>query len=138
MSSRRNFWGSAIGQLSAFIDEAAGTPQLAASSLPSMDDDVLEMLIPSIVENINIVGDDDVITARIDSNNVVRLFERGESSLFIFNQINGENTIGEIAVAYGLAFPTDHRDATTAVRDLFLELVHKGICIPTNSIDRLT
>jgi len=130
---RRRFFRSAVGEAAAFFDELRGIPQLRLSDLASLDWNALRSLVPVITPNTRIEPGDPVIQACVvEREEPIPLFAAGSLEASIFNGFNGLSSLEEIASDLVERYGLEYEDAVPKVRSLFLHLVGKGICVPSN------
>jgi len=131
--NRRGFFRFLARESAVWFDEARGRPQMRLSDLPKLPPDALGELVPQILPGVEIVPKATEVQARRPGETEpVTLFRLEETNLFIFNQLNGRATLGDIVRAVSAIKGLDEKEALARVRALFLGLVRLRVCAPSN------
>jgi len=117
------------------FEEMHGRPQLALADLPALPDEAIAQLVPSIRVGVEIFLSDGVVHARLpDRDTPVVVFHPTSVATLIFNGFNGERSLGELARELSVATSWPAEQSLAAVKDLFLDLVRLGVCVPGNYV----
>ncbi|MGE5391382.1 MAG: hypothetical protein ACM3PE_10005 [Deltaproteobacteria bacterium] len=136
VASRRGFFKSLVGQISALVDELSGLPQLSLADLPQLPDETMAQVKPLIIKEIFITVDDEYIFARKPGKDQdIRLIATDRANLYVFNLFNGILPLAEIAGHLAEYMTWDEEKSFDFTRNLFLDLVRIGVCVPGNSPD---
>ena len=135
-TNRRRFLRALAGDLLGFADELSGRPQLAMNDLPELTDTALARIVPVISPGVAIVSLSEGVGARYPDGEIRGpLFESGAIQLFLFNRINGETALGQMAHELAAEFSLSPEASLAQTRELFLCLVRLGVCVPSNLVE---
>ncbi len=131
---RRQLFTLLIKELHIFSDDEKNNGSLKLSSLGSMEDKMLEKLIPFIKSENNIFIKDKVIV--LDNKSLdepLKLCCADELSQFVIELFNGKNSIKNISRSLSMHADISLVQSFNYTRGLFLTLVSFGVCVPINS-----
>jgi hypothetical protein len=133
--ARRGFFRSIVGRVASIVDEARGIPQYSLKDLGSFTDELIAQIKPMILPNVKIIITNDQVNAqREGSEETCFIFQCKCDNTFVFNQFNGQNTIGQISAEFAKVMSWKEEDAFSYTKDFFLKLVRLKICIPGNPV----
>jgi hypothetical protein len=99
-----------------------------------MSDDQLMDFIPAILPGCQIEMRGDAVWGRLENWSTANfLFTMDRRSSFCFNQMNGQNSLKEIAQIIEAEFGLSFERAFALTRGMFLTLVRAGVCLPCNN-----
>lgn len=136
---RRHFFRMAANECFSVLGEFRGTPQFKLVDLWELDRPTLGKIIPKVLESAEIHIRDSIVFAKIPSGGeeeFLSLFELASEKAFLFNLINGNNTIDRIVEEVCGHCNITTEESFIRVRAFFLELVQKGVCIPANGVGK--
>jgi hypothetical protein len=136
---RRLFAKRALGEAAALIEEVRGRPQRRLSDLADLPPEKLARLkgglrpdVPWTVANQAVC----LISQEADGSRVsAAVLACTPENLAVFNRINGSYTLGQVADAVAEELGWERERAWSHVTGVFLGLVEKGLCLPTNVVD---
>jgi hypothetical protein len=132
--TRRQFFSTLLIESRLRLNRAQGANAISLSSLGKMPDEALEEMIPGIPLDCKIfVKDQGVWAQPSDRRGATRLFPIHPINSFIFNQMNGKNTLHQIADQLCERFTLSEERAFAITRGVFLVMVQAGACFPQNN-----
>jgi hypothetical protein len=132
--TRRQFFQTMAVEFELFARQAEGSNAVKIPSLGSLPDNELYDLIPRILNGCEITLQDGKIWAKLpEKAKPICLFENERIILFVFNLINGKNSLKEIAFELAISSSLPFERAFALTRGLFLTLVKAGVCLPINN-----
>ncbi len=136
---RRLFAKQALGQALSFIDEARGQPQRSLSDLGTLPPEKLARLAGAVRSDVELVASAETISAVTrapdGSPQTHPGMQRTDANMAVFNRLNGQRTLDEIAEQVAQELGWERERALAHVSALFVSLVRDGICLPTNVVD---
>jgi hypothetical protein len=136
--SRRSFLPMLLREIAVTIQSAQGTPTHQINELGDLPDDELAAIRPIINPICRIhVADGQVCSQPRDKEDApLRVhFPTAPENLAVFNRINGQQTLGEIAESVAGQFGWEPERAFSHTRELFLALASYLVAVPQNSPD---
>jgi hypothetical protein len=133
---RRTFFKSLAGQVLSLAKEIHGIPQYHLSNLWQMPDPQLSFIRPVLQSDVEIMTEEKSVNGRFRSKeNTFLIFDREDKATFVFNQFNGQKTIGQISDELATEYAMEKEIAFAFCKDFFLKLIHLKVCIPANQIE---
>jgi hypothetical protein len=132
--NRRSFFTTVLAELDLYVHQSMGASAIKIPSLGVMLDGQLMEFIPYILSNCQIELRGDEVWGRLENWSAANfLFRMDPLVSFCFNQVNGQNSLKEIADAVATEAGLPFERAFALVRGMFLTLVRAGVCLPVNN-----
>jgi hypothetical protein len=132
---RRDFFQSFLSEAFHWTEEARGKPQLRLADIGKLPDESLLRLVPILCEEVQIEVDDQHVCARLPKQaQSVRLFARGSTDQFTFNQINGRTPICQITLSLAEHIQCGQDEALNLVKSFVVQLIRQRVCRPANTL----
>ena len=129
--SRRNLWRALLQEIFVIRGSVKGGQGRRLSDLGSLPDDQLAQVRPIVNPDCEIFVDQGHVWGRFKKTEAtVKLFPPQKENLAIFNLFNGRHRLGEIGSLLAQEMGWDEVRAFAHVRDLFLSLVSRLVCVP--------
>lgn len=129
--SRRDFWRALLQEFFVIYGSAKGGQGGRLSELGSLPDDQLAQVRPTVNPDCEIFVDQGHVWSKNKKTEVItKLFPTDEENLTAFNLFNGRHRLGEIGERLSQEMGWDEVTAFAHVRDLFLSLVSRLVCVP--------
>jgi len=129
--SRRDFWRALLQEFFVIYGSAKGGQGGRLSELGSLPDDQLAQVRPIVNPDCEIFVDQGHVWSRFKKTQAtVKLFPPEKENLMAFNLFNGRHCLGEIGSLLAQEMGWDEVRAFAHVRDLFLSLVGRLVCVP--------
>lgn len=130
-----NFSKSPIGKAISIAGESNSKPCFRLSDLWSLPDKTLAQIKPSVFSNIDIRYKNESVYACFNTlEKKVFIFENNSENTFVFNRFDKNLSLDEIGKELSIAMNWNDDKSFSHVKNLFLSLVEKRICIPSNPI----
>ncbi len=131
--SRRGVLSAAADAAEERIRNREGIPSFRIEDLSSFDDGELSKLYPIVNKKASISLRKSVVYAETSADvDPIPLFDLDSPALYIFNQFNGMQTIGEINKRVAEHTGWDEEKTSETVRAVFLKLCEVRVCEPGN------
>lgn len=115
------------------FEEMRGRPQLRLADIPKLPDATLAEIIPMVREDVRLdVNQRDVIAYPPERNESIVLFARDSIETVLFNRFDGRTAIRRIAAEAAATMSWSTDEGFARVKRLFLDLVERGVCVPSN------
>lgn len=132
--SRRKFFATITTEIKLKAGQTEGANAVKIPVLGSMSDDQLMDFIPAVLSGCQIEMRGDAVWGRLENwSRANFLFTMDRRSSFCFNQMNGQNSLKEIAQIVEGEFGFSFERAFALTRGMFLTLVRAGVCLPCNN-----
>lgn len=132
-SRRRAFFSRMVGEVVAVADEWRDIPHYRLSDLVDYPPEKLAKLRPVVRAGCEIrLEDGQVWGTAPKAAEPVPLFAATDENTLVFNRFTGEHSIGDVAAQLAASCEGDADQAFELTRELFLNLVRAGVCIPNN------
>lgn len=129
--SRRNLWRALLQEIFVIHGSVKGRQGRRLSELGSLPDDQLAQVRPIVNPDCEIFVDHGHVWSRFKKTEAtVKLFPPEKENLTAFNLFNGTHRLGEIGSLLAQEMGWDEVRAFAHVRDLFLSLVSRLVCVP--------
>jgi len=130
---RRSFFSALLDAISVHNGEMAGGVGFKLTELGSQPDELLYGIIPRILPGSQVhIEHPFVVGKSPDGTRAYRLFSIHSPALVVYNLMNGENALAEIAGELRQHTGWDERRSFAYVRGVFLSLITIGMARPTN------
>lgn len=129
--NRRDFFKHAVSGIVQFIDEVRGHQHLELSAITSLTDDQIAVIIPKICAKIKLCNNE-TIAVFDNSPKEIKLFRLNSQKNSIFNMINGQNTLFDIAKTISKKNDSSFQENFEITKNFILDLILKRVCIPVN------
>ncbi len=136
--TRRNFLPRLLQEIVVTFKSAQGVPAHQLSDLGSLSDAQLARIRPKINPSHQIrVINGQVCSQRKDEDeaSLLQYFATAPDNLAVFNRINGQHTIADIAEAVAQELAWEYERAFAHTRMIFLTLASHLCAVPSNSPD---
>ena len=116
--------------------ELRGRPQLRLEDLGKLPDEKLGQVMPMVRPDYEVrIEDGAEVTARQrESGAVIRLFPLDSYKTAIFNMFDGMTPLAEIGRRLAASPDLEEDAAFSRAKRLFIALVDKGVCVPSNPV----
>jgi hypothetical protein len=129
--SRRNLWRALLQEVFVIYGSVKGGQGGRLSELGSLPDDQLAQVRPIVNPDCEIFVDQGHVWSRFKKTEAtVKLFPLKPENLAAFNLFNGRHRLGEIGECLSQEMGWDEVTSFAHVRDLFLSLVSRLVCVP--------
>jgi hypothetical protein len=129
--SRRNFWRALLQEIFVIYGSVKGGQGGRLSELGSLSDDQLAQVRPIVNPDCEIFVDQGHVWSRFKKTEAtVKLFPLEKENLAAFNLFSGRHSLGEIGSLLAQEMCWDEVTSFAHVRDLFLSLVSRLVCVP--------
>jgi hypothetical protein len=129
--SRRDLWRALLQEVFVIYGSVKGGQGGRLSELGNLPDDQLAQVRPIVNPDCEIFVDQGYVWSRFKKTEAtVKLFPPEKENLAAFNLFNGRHRLGEIGECLSQEMGWDEVTAFTHVRDLFLSLVSRLVCVP--------
>jgi len=130
---RRSFFSGLLDEISVYNGEMIGGVGLKLTELGSRPDEELYGIIPLILPGSQVHIEHPFVVGKApDGDRSYRLFTVSSPALVVFNLMNGENALSEIADGLRRHTGWDEVRSFAYVRGVFLSLVTIGMARPKN------
>ena len=134
--SRRQFWRALLQEGFVILGSFKGRLAYQLSELGSLPDDQLAQVRPIMNPDHEIFVDQGHVWSRCKKTEAtLKLFPTEKENLVAFNLFDGRHTLGEISERLSQEMGWDEARGLDHVRDLFLSLVSRLVCVPGNPLD---
>jgi hypothetical protein len=134
--SRRNFWRALLQEVFVISGSFKGRQGCRLSELGSLPDDQLARVRPIVNPDHEIFVDQGHVWSRCKTTEAtLKLFPMEKENLVAFNLFDGRYSLGEIGERLSQEMDWDEARGFVHVRDLFLSLVSRLVCVPANPLD---
>ncbi len=137
--SRRLFARRALGEALSFVDELRGRPQRRLSAIGSLPPEKLETIKGALREDVQMAMTEEGLcvpaTDAAGPNESVCVLEGTPENRAVFGLLNGAQTLGEVTDIIARDFGWERDQAWNHVVRVFVTLVERGVCVPTNVVD---
>ena len=131
--NRRGFLRNPFRRLIEESEEHRKTGTYRLIDLKDLPDEKLATLKPKVSPYCTVGIEDDQVMATIS----FPLFSIQDDKLTVFNQFNGKINIAEISQLVAQRLEMDYADAFKMVRDVFVDLVIRQVCVPSEPPESL-
>jgi hypothetical protein len=136
--SRRSFLPMLLREIAVTVRSAQGTPAHQINELGDLPDEALAVIHPIInpITRIRVIDGQVCSQRKGEEKAPLRVhFPTTPENLAVFNRINGQQTLGEIAESVAAQFGWEPERAFQHTRELFLALASYLVAVPQNSPD---
>jgi hypothetical protein len=131
--TRRQLLGAIFTEIQLSGRQKEETPAARIKDLGCLTDGELEQFIPRILPGTAITIKDNAVWGQPPGfTHPVRLFAMGALELFVYNLMNGENTLEQIAYQMAVHLDWPSQRAFAFARGFFLTLLDLGAAAPKN------
>jgi hypothetical protein len=129
--SRRTFFRALFQEASVIHGSLKGKEGFRLSELGSLPDGQLARVRPVVHPDHEIFLDQGYVCSRRKRAEATsKLFPTEKENLVAFNMFNGRYDLGQIGGRLAQEMGWDETSAFAHVRDLFLSLIERGVCVP--------
>lgn len=149
--NRRNFFKSIFGEAASaleknisnspignMVSQAAAPeqkPKFCLSDLWLLSDDLMAQIRPVRFSHVETHTENEQVYAHFkNSGNKVFMFSNKPESMLVFGKFNSRFSIEEISKDLSLSMNWDENEAYVFVKNMFLSMVEKKICAPSNPV----
>lgn len=134
---RRSFFKAVVGRGFSIVEHLRGVPQYRIESLWELDEALFGSIVPRVRDRVGIDMEGSSVWARVPfKRDPVHLFVATHQNTFIFNHFNATFPLSDVAARVAEAFGLGLEEARLAVRELFLDLARKGVCVPAKGVGK--
>jgi hypothetical protein len=134
--SRRQFWRVLLQEGFIILGSLKGGQGCRLSELGSLPDDQLAQVRPIVNPDHETFVDQGHIWSKCKkTETALKLFRAEKDNLVAFNLFDGKHTLGEIGKRLSQEMDWDEARGFAHVRDLFLSLVSRLVCVPRDPLD---
>jgi hypothetical protein len=134
--SRRDFWRALLQEVFVISGSLKGRQGYRLSELGSLPDDQLAQVRPIMNPDHEIFVDQGHVWSKCEkTETTLKLFPVEKENLAAFDLFDGRHTLGEISERLSQEMGWGEARGFAHVRDLFLSLVSRLVCVPGNPLD---
>jgi hypothetical protein len=134
--SRRNFWQALLQEGFVIFGSLKGGQGYRLSELGSLPDDQLAQVRPIVNPDHEIFMDQGHVWSKCEKTEAtLKLFPMEKENLVAFDLFDGKHNLGEIGERLSQEMGWDEARGFAHVRDLFLSLVSRLVCVPRDPLD---
>jgi hypothetical protein len=132
---RRGFFKHLLGEAIALTEELGGKPQLRLEDLPDLPDEKLAQVKPMMMPGREFVTTEEAVSVRSNETGALTvLLPLDRAGSFALGLFDGATELGDVAQRLAAELGVESEEAFARVRQVFLDLVAKGACVPSNPV----
>ena len=134
--SRRTFFRALFQEVAVIHGSLKGRPGYRLTELGSLPDPQLAQIRPIVNPDCETFVDQGHVCSRSKKTEAtLRLFPPEKENLIVFDMFDGRHDLGEIGSHLAREMGWDEASAFAHARDLFLSLVERAVCVPSDPLE---